>query len=210
MLPKSEKILRRLASADKVMAAPHSYDAKAHTVEAVISTGASVARTYGTEVLRISSRAVDLSRLHDGAGIPLLDHHKQDGINSVLGRLTSAWFDRDNLIGQFKFNQTEQGKKAEGMVARSEIAGISAGYRVDEWEITDSEGDVVHERNVRWDDDLTFTAIRWQLFEASLVGVPADSASMVRSFGGHNRVIDIKARMAPRARMVARMGRLND
>src|ERR1700726_301951 len=61
------------------------------------------------------SDAVDLSRLHEG-GIPLLDHHLQTGINSMLGRLTDAWFERGAQIGRFKFNQTPEGKKAEGMV----------------------------------------------------------------------------------------------
>jgi hypothetical protein len=109
------------------------------------------------------------------------------------------------------FAQTEQGKKAEGMVARGELTGISAGYRVDEWLITDEDGDVVDERNVRWDDKLTFTATRWQLFEASLVGVPADGASMIRSMPTFDPVVaNIKARMMCGARMVERMGRLND
>jgi hypothetical protein len=48
---------------------------------------------------------------------------------------------------------------------------------------------VVDERDVRWDDDLTFTATRWQLFEASLVGVPADAASSIRSLGANDPVI---------------------
>jgi hypothetical protein len=59
------------------------------------------------------------------------------------------------------------------MVARGEITGVGAGYRVEQWLITDEDGGIVDEKSVRWDDDLTFTATRWQLLEASLVGVPA-------------------------------------
>jgi phage head maturation protease len=144
-------------------------------------------------------------------GIPLLDHHSQAGINSMLGRLTDAWIERGALIGRFKFNATLEGKKAEGMVARGEITGISAGYRVDEWLITDQDGDVVDERNTRWDDDLTFTATRWQLFEASLVSVPADGAAMIRSMRtGGSAVETIKRRMRMRQNMVragVRLGR---
>jgi hypothetical protein len=68
--------------------------------------------------------------------------------------------------------------------------------------ITDEDGDVVDERNTRWDDDLIFTATRWQLFEASLVGVPADGAAMVRSMSiiSGNEIENIRARMACRAR----------
>jgi hypothetical protein len=148
-LPRRDQILHRLT--DTETAGPVSYSAANHTVDAVISKGSAVKRPYGTEVLRISRDAVDLSRLHEG-GIPLLDHHSQAGINSMLGRLTDAWIERGALIGRFKFNATSEGKKAEGMVARGEITGISAGYRVDEWLITDEDGDLVDERNTRWDD----------------------------------------------------------
>jgi phage head maturation protease len=209
MLPRPDKLQHRLADADTMSAAPVSYDRKAHTFEAVISKGSAVARPYGTEVLRISPTTVDLTRMEQG-GIPLLDHHSQAGIDQVLGRLVAASFDRGALIGKFVFAQTPQGKKAEGMVARGELRGVSAGYRVDTWEITDADGDVVDERNVRWDDDLTFTATRWQLFEASLVGVPADAASSIRSLGGsRDLVADVKARMLARHRMMLRAAALD-
>jgi phage head maturation protease len=206
MLPRRHELLHRRASDEMPSGgSPLSYDKHQHTVEAVVSRGSPVKRVYGTEVLRISREAVDLSRLHEG-GVPLLDHHKQDGIDSVLGKLVDTWFDRGALMGRFKFAQTKQGRKAEGMVARGELTGISAGYAVDEWMITDADGDVVDERNVRWDDDLTFTATRWQLFEASLVGVPADAASSIRSLGGGAAgvIADVRARMEARVRMHAR------
>jgi HK97 family phage prohead protease len=163
--------------------------------------GSPVKRAYGTEVLQISPQAVDLTRLHEG-GIPLLDHHSQAGINSMLGRLTDAWFERGALIGRFKFNATPEGQKAEGMVARGEVTGISAGYRVEEWSVTDEDGAAVDERDVRWDDDLTFTATRWQLFEASLVGVPADASAAIRSMTSANVIEDVRARMRARHSIV--------
>jgi phage head maturation protease len=194
----------RFADDNAMSVAPVSYNKSDHTVEAVISMGSPVERPYGTEVLRITPDAVDLSRLHD-AGIPLLDHHKQDGINSMLGRVTHAWIEHGALIGRFKFNQTEQGQKAEGMVARGEVTGVSAGYRVDAWEITDADGEVVDERNVRWNDNLTFTATRWALLECSAVGVPADSVAQVRSMPrGFIALEDIRTRMRVRHRMLCR------
>jgi HK97 family phage prohead protease len=203
MLPRLDQILHRRADTE-MSAGPLTYDRDAGTVEAVISMGSPVERPYGTEVLRISPDAVDLSRLREG-GIPLLDHHRQDGINSMLGRLTDAWFERGALVGRFAFNKTPEGQKAEGMVARGEIAGISVGYRVDQWLITDEDGDVVDERDVSWNDKLTFTATRWQLFEASLVSVPADSASMIRAMPrGFNDLESIRARMSVRYRMLRR------
>ena len=147
---------------------PSSYDATAHTVDCCISMGSPVSRFYGTEVLRISPEAVGLDRMKGGSIIPLLDSHQGVGINNALGRFTKTWFQRGGLMGTILFNQTPAGKLAEGMVERNEIAGISAGYSVREWEITDSKGNMLDPEvaNIRWDDDLTFTATRWDLHEA--------------------------------------------
>jgi len=93
---------------------------------------------------------------------------------------------------------------AEGMVERGEIAGISAGYCVREWEISDDAGKILDPDNqqIRWDDNLTFTATRWSLHEGSLVSVPADHLSGIRSMGTNaNTIADIRARMQARQRM---------
>jgi Caudovirus prohead serine protease len=147
-----------------------------------------------------------------GSIIPLLDSHQGTGIGNALGRFTNTWFKRGGLMGQIKFNETPQGELAMGMVARGEIAGISAGYTVREWEITDDKGDVLDPEvtNIRWDDDLTFTATRWDLHEGSLVSVPADHLSGIRSLGGgdralvFNNIVDVRARMLARQRMTER------
>jgi hypothetical protein len=167
-------------------AKPSSYDAQNHTVDCVISMGSPVKRFYGTEVLRITPAAVDLTRMDDGSVIPLLDSHQGVGINNALGRFQKTWFKRGGLMGTIAFNQTPNGKLAEGMVERGEIAGISAGYCVDEWEISDEDGRVIDPdvERIHWDEDgLTFTAVRWSLHEASLVTVPADKLSGIRSHG---------------------------
>jgi phage head maturation protease len=162
---------------------PSSYDKKARTVDAVLSMGSPVKRFYGVEVLRIDPDSVNLDRIVAG-GVPLLDSHNAWGISGALGRVQKAWFDRGALMGRLGFNDTEQGRLAEGMVSRGEISGISVGYKVEDWEITDAEGDVIDPETdrIRWDDDnLTFTAINWQLLEASLVTVPADATAAIRS-----------------------------
>jgi hypothetical protein len=77
---------------------------------------------------------------------------------------------------------------------------------------------------IRWDDDLTFEATKWDLHECSLVSVPADPLSGIRSMGsgvdrtllifggaaGHHDVrtrMLARERMMIRARMVERAGR---
>jgi phage head maturation protease len=187
-------------------ALPLTYDSHMRTVEAVISIGSPVRRSYGIEVLKISPDAVDLSRLQNG-GIPLLDHHQQSGIDAMLGRVTDAWFEGGALIGRIRFNATEEGRKAEGMVARGEISGVSAGYRVDQWLIVDSDGNAIdpEKDRVLWDEELIFTAVRWQLFEASLVGVPADAVAVVRALSGSDELMNIRARMRARQNMYFRL-----
>jgi hypothetical protein len=152
-----------------------------------------------------------------GSMIPLLDSHQGVGIGNALGRVQQAWFARGALMGKLAFNNTPEGRKAEGMVSRGEIAGISAGYAVQKWEITDKKGNVIDPDvdRIRWDDDgLTFTATRWNLHECSLVSVPADPLSGIRSFGtGYDRAVfigisnragDALARALSRQRMYER------
>ncbi|MCJ2054001.1 HK97 family phage prohead protease [Methylobacterium sp. J-070] len=165
--------------------APASYDANEHTIELILSEGSDVVRWYGTERLSTDEAAVCVDRLAS-SGIPFLDSHNSWGLGSVLGRIVDVWFAEGRILGRAKFAATEAGKNAEGMVARGEIKGISIGYRVDAWEITDAAGTVIdpEKQILDVDDGLTFTATRWELLEASLVSVPADPAAMVRAHEG--------------------------
>jgi phage head maturation protease len=110
------------------------------------------------------------------------------------------------MLGRIRFNETSSGEEAMGMVARGEISGISIGYIVDEWEITDSKGRIIDPDvdRVTLDGSLTFTATRFQLLEASLVSVPADSEAIIRSLGapiGARAARNARARLRMRNRM---------
>jgi hypothetical protein len=158
---------------------PGSYDDKARTVEAVLSVGAAVGRPYGTEVLEITSKAVDLKRVP----LPLLDSHNLYGVTNILGRVDRVWFEPGKLVGKISFDDSEVGRKAEGLVARRMVRGVSIRYRVDKWEIKDGDGNVVDPERERllWDAQYTFKAKRWELQEASLVTVPADPDAEIRT-----------------------------
>lgn len=191
---------------------PMRFDRESRTVDAVLSKGSPVQRVYGTEILRISPSAVNLDRVASNS-VPLLDSHRQDGINAGLGRIARAWIDGGALLGKLKFNQTPQGDQAMNMVARGELSSLSAGYRTDEWLIRDEDGNEIDPEvdRVRWDDNLTFEATKWQLLECSLVLVPADQSASVRSLGrGGNLIGDVRARMTARAAMTARQSRYDD
>lgn len=189
---------------------PTTFNRDERSVNCVISMGSPVRRFYGIEELEISPKAVDLSRMQNG-GIPLLDSHSQGSITDHLGRFTQTWFSRGALMGKIVFNETEPGQIAMGMVERGEIKGISAGYIVREWQITDDDGNVIDPEKTRisLDDDLTFTATRWELLEASLVSVPADALSSIRSMipspSGPLSLKEARARLNARKRMLDRM-----
>lgn len=146
-----------------------TYDADAHTVEAVISSGAGVRRYFGIEVLAISTDAVDLDRVGQGL-CSLLNSHNAYDLSAVLGRVLSVRIEDGQLVATIQFNQTPQGIEAEGMVARGEIRGISIGYSVRVWQLTESD-----------ESSDTWTAAAWELLEVSLVSVPADPNAGIRS-----------------------------
>jgi phage major head subunit gpT-like protein len=154
---------------------PDSYDATAHTVEAILSAGSAVQRYYFTEELEITEEAIDLTRV--GAGVcPLLDTHNQYELAAQIGRVVSARVEGNQLIGVLQFDQTDAGQLIEARVARGELRAISIGYLVTTWQITSTPGS---------SDNETWRAMSWQLLEASFVPVPADPNAVVRSASGN-------------------------
>jgi len=146
-----------------------SYDAETHTVEAVFSAGSRVARWGAYEELEISALAIDLNRVALGQ-CRLLDTHKQDSVDSILGIVESARIEGGLLVGRIRFADTDAGRRAEGMVARGELTGISVGYRVTTWTLASLENEVE-----------VWRAVKWELLEVSLVAVPADPQASIRS-----------------------------
>ena len=148
-----------------------TYDAATRSVEAVFSTGAAVKRWGFIEELEVSTEAIDLGRVEKGL-CRLLDTHNAYELDAVLGSVSEVRIENGELVGKLTFAETEAGRKAEGMVARGEVKGISVGYKVTRWEIT-KEAD----ENSKYD---TWRATGWELLEVSLVPVPADAgASLV-------------------------------
>lgn len=194
-----------------VTALPRSYDAETRSVDCVVSTGAPVLRHYGTELLKISKSAINIDRVTSGL-CPCLDSHQTATIADALGRVTEAWVERRALMARLAFNRTPEGDAALGMIARGEITGISAGYRVLEWSVADQDGRIIDQETTPWDDSLVFTGVKWELLEVSIVSVPADSAAGIRNFDdlayGDGDLINVRARMQVRQNISDRMSRL--
>lgn len=149
-----------------------SYNAESRTAEAVFATGTEVRRWFGSEILQISADAIDLTRVASGL-CPFLNAHNQYDIDAVLGRVVDARIEGEQLVGTVAFADTDAGRLAEGMVQRGELVGISIGYSVRTWTLTEQD-----------DTRDTWTATSWELLEVSLVPVPADPNAGVRSAPG--------------------------
>jgi HK97 family phage prohead protease len=188
---------------------PDSFNEQERTCTALLSKGSPVTRLYGIERLEISKRAVDLSRVAANA-VPVLDSHQVNSLDHLLGRTTFAWIENGALFGRLQFAETEKGLKVAAMIQRGEVSAVSIGYRTMDFEITDRNGDVVDPRSSRWnEDDLTFTATRWQLVETSIVSTPADVEAAIRNIDNALPKsifarTDTIARMKARARMHTR------
>ncbi|ADK99394.1 prohead protease/major capsid protein fusion protein [Brevundimonas subvibrioides] len=155
---------------------PRSYDAENHTVELIAATGFPVRRydweagTYYLEQLDISEAAIDGSRIDQGV-CPMLNAHSSWAIGDQLGRIESWRVENGQLITVARFGVSDAAVAAEAEVAAGTWRGVSVGYRRDEML-----------KEVRQDGKLpTYKVTRWGLMEVSLVPIPADPASGVRS-----------------------------
>jgi phage head maturation protease len=139
------------------------------TVEVLASAGAGVIRTdYDgpfEERLDVSPAAVDLARVH---GMPLLDTHRQDGLDRVLGQVISIRFEGQRMIAKVQFSARAEAIWSD--VKAGIIRNVSVGYVPVSWRDTqDAKGARIR------------TVTRWELREVSLVPVGADPAAKVRS-----------------------------
>jgi HK97 family phage prohead protease len=148
---------------------PSSIDEAARTVELIASTGAGVERMdmdgpY-VERLALDAGAVDLKL----DGMPVLDSHRQDGLDRVLGVARAARIDRGQLIVTVQISERADGVWRD--VKAGIIRNVSIGYQPIDF--TDSI-DRATGQKVR-------TVNRWRLVEISLVPVAADDGAKTRS-----------------------------
>lgn len=129
------------------------------TVEVAVSSEYPVRRWFGFEVLDHSPESADLTRLR--AGAPLLREH----IGSLqVGVVLDAWLDADRKIrARIKFSRDPAVEPIWQDVVDGVRRNISCGYLIH---------DMVLERTVDGVDHYRVTA--WEVYEVSLVSVPAD------------------------------------
>lgn len=149
-----------------------SYDPDSRTFTALISSGAPVQRTdaRGSYIEKLDLSGVDLGAL---TGTPLLDAHRQDGSERVVGVLVSARRDAEGIHATFKLSAAADAESIVTKVAEGILRGLSIGYAAaDRREAVGAGQGQKRERIV---------IIVPQIRETSLVAVPADPAAVIRS-----------------------------
>jgi hypothetical protein len=188
---------------------PNSYNPETRTFEAVISTGAGVqrrdARGPYIERLSLDPSHVDLSRLR---GAPVLNTHRQSGLGDVIGVVEEAHFDNGQLVARVKLSARDDVAPIARDIADGILRGVSIGYSVEKWaESIDANG------------QRTRTAIQWRPHEASLVPVPADPGSRIRSednampdniVNNDNPNAETRAQVNAQIRSIAELAGLDD
>ncbi len=152
---------------------PATFDAEAGTVTAVFSTGAEVRRRdlqgEFLERLSLEPGSVNLEPL---IGAPVLNAHRRDGVENVLGVVEGAWLEEGRALARLRFSRRSDVQGIAEDVRAGVIRNVSVGYEVNEW------------REERRDGQRIKTAVRWTPREVSLVPLGADSAARVRAKGG--------------------------
>ena len=171
---------------------PATVDAAARSIDVVFTTGAAVRRRRWTgwdtsvpfdEILEVSDRAVDLTRLN--AGAPALDSHSVWSSYSQVGVVERAWIDGKEGKATIRFPREGLDQAADrmfGLISDGIIRNVSVGYSIERVKVVEpaAKGEV-EQRIVE----------RWTPLEVSFVTVPADPRAQVRAADQANYPLEI-------------------
>jgi hypothetical protein len=151
---------------------PSTINVEERTVELVWTTGAQVKRASWSrgdyiEELSLQPGAVRLDRLN--AGAPLLNSHSSYDLRDQIGVVLRGWLTGSEGRALVKFSRRDDVEPFFQDVRDGIIRNVSVGYKVHKTE-RDETGITPIER-----------AVDWEPFELSLVPIPADAGSQVRS-----------------------------
>ena len=171
---------------------PATVDAAARSIDVVFTTGAAVRRRRWTgwdtsvpfdEILEVSDRAVDLTRLN--AGAPALDSHSVWSSHSQVGVVERAWIEGKEGKATIRFPREGLDQAADrmfGLISDGIIRNVSVGYSIERVKVVEpaAKGEV-EQRIVE----------RWTPLEVSFVTVPADPRAQVRAADQANYPVEI-------------------
>lgn len=151
-------------------AAPTSANDAEMTIEACLLSGAPIDRqdyTNGAYTLIIDPVGVDLSRVKAGT-CALLDSHSSWSVDSQLGTIIDVRPSKGKLMGTLKFFPSAEQVFLDSKAAKR---GVSVGLIILEYkDEVDASGQLIRR-----------TVTKSQIYEVSLVAVPADVAAVTLS-----------------------------
>lgn len=144
-----------------------NFDEKERTCQLSFASEEPCSNWWGEiEILRCNDTAMDISRFNAEV-MPLLFNHKRD---DILGKPLDIWTESAKAYAKVKFAQNEDIDKIFNLVRDGFLKGVSVGYRVLEWQcVRENETTLDGIKGPCW------IAVRWEVFEISIVSVPADS-----------------------------------
>lgn len=153
---------------------PDSLDEKNRTVELVWTTTEKCLREFWFmdpfyEVLSMDPAHCRMKRLSNGASV--LNNHQQRDLSSVIGVVEKAWLEGNEGKAIVRFSERADVEPIFQDIKNGIIRHVSVGYRVHKYQ------DVTLPN----EETRTLKAIDWEPHEISMVAVPADSNSTVRS-----------------------------
>lgn len=151
-----------------------SVDIEARTVELTWTTGAKGARwswDVGSymEELEVSDEAVRMERLNNGA--PLLNTHKSDDLDDVIGVVERAWIEGGQGHAVVRFSKRDDADKIFLDVQDKILRKISVKYAVHRYQITEDDTEKLP----------TYRAVDWEPLELSIVPIAFDDGANIRS-----------------------------
>lgn len=115
------------------------------------------------EILRCNAECMETNRL---GVMPVLFNHERD---EVIGQPLKIWFENNKAYAEIKFDDDEKSIRIMNKVKSGSLRGVSVGYRIKEYTVI-KRG----ETNVDGITGPAVIATRWEVFEISIVSVPAD------------------------------------
>lgn len=148
-------------------------DETKRTIDVVFATETPVMRRNWdglfSEILDCNPKSVRMERLK--AGAPVLDSHSRYSVTTQLGVVENASFKNNEGRATLRFSKRDDVEKVWGDVKDGILRGISVGYNVWAYDITEKMDNSVPE----------YRAVDWEPLEISLTPVPADYNSGMRS-----------------------------
>lgn len=163
------------------------------TVTLSFASEAPVSRWYGNEILQIDESSVDMQRVDNGLCCLLFNHNS----NRVIGKVLRTWIEDSKAKAEVQFDEDDESDAIFNKVKNGTLRGVSVGYVVNNWEEVQANSVSTNGKFA----GPAYVAVRWSVYEISIVSVPADGEVGVgRSLGGKNNMnnqVDPKTNVEP-------------